>query len=328
VEKYAHMIGPMPRKIILDCDPGHDDAMAILLAAGSPEIELLGITTVAGNQTLEKTTLNARRVCSVAGITDVPICAGCPSPLLRPLVTAANVHGESGLDGPRFPAPTVDISDEHAVDFIVRTIMASGGDVTLVPVGPLTNIALAMRREPRIIEKTQEVVLMGGSTDRGNQTPAAEFNIFVDPEAAAAVFAAGWPVTMVGLNLTHQAGATPSVVDRIRGLGTPLAQVVVELLDFFRSTYLAVEGMPDPPVHDPCAVARVAWPHLVDVAEAFVAVETCGTWTSGMTVSDMGGRLGREPNAKVATVLHRDGFWEVMVKALRVLGSGAAVGSY
>lgn len=310
-----------PRKVILDCDPGHDDAMAILLAAGSPELDLLGITTVAGNQTLEKTTLNARRVCSVAGISDVPICAGCPAPLLRPLVTAADVHGESGLDGPHFPEPTVPLSDEHAVDFIVRTVMSSDGDVTLVPVGPLTNIAMAMRREPRIVQKTREVVLMGGSTDRGNHTPAAEFNIFVDPEAAAAVFGAGWPVTMIGLNLTHQAGATPHVVEQIRALGTSLAHIVVELLDFFRSTYLAVEGRPDPPVHDPCAIARVAWPQLVEAEDAFVAVETKGEWTAGMTVTDLGRRLGRPANAKVATVLDRDGFWEVMVKAIDALGS-------
>lgn len=317
----------MPRKLILDCDPGHDDAMAILLAAGSPEVDLLGITTVAGNQTLEKTTLNARRVCTVAGITDVPICAGCPAPFLRPLVTAAEVHGESGLDGPEFGPPSVPVSEEHAVDFIVRTVMSSDGDVTLVPVGPLTNIAMAMRREPGIVKKTQEVVLMGGSTGRGNWTPAAEFNIFVDPEAAAAVFGAGWPVTMIGLNLTHQAGATPQVVERIRALGTPLAHIVVELLDFFRSTYLAVEGMADPPVHDPCAVARVAWPQLVEVEESFVAIETKGEWTTGMTVTDLGRRFGRQANASVATVLDRAGFWEVMVRAIEALGARAPAGA-
>lgn len=314
----------MVRKIILDCDPGHDDAIAILLAAGSPEVELLGITTVGGNQTLEKTTLNARRVCTVAGITDVPICAGCAGPLVRPLVTAADVHGESGLDGPKFPDPTVMLSEEHAVDFIVRTVMASSGDITLVPVGPLTNIAMALRREPRIAAKVQEVVLMGGSTSRGNHTPAAEFNIFVDPEAAAAVFSAGWPVTMVGLNLTHQAGASPETVERIRSLGTPLAQTVVELLAFFRSTYRAVEGRPDPPIHDACAVARVGWPELVKVEKAFVVIETKGEWTAGMTVTDLGGRLRRPPNASVATELDREGFWDVIVKAIGALGPGVA----
>jgi purine nucleosidase len=315
----------MPRKIILDCDPGHDDAMAILLAEGSPQVELVGITTVAGNQTLDKTTLNARFVCTVAGITDVPICAGCSGPLVRPLVTAAYVHGESGLDGTKFPEPTVGVAEEHAVDFIVRTVMESDGDITLVPVGPLTNIAMALRREPRIVEKVQEVVLMGGSTARGNHTPAAEFNIVVDPEAAAAVFSAPWPVTMVGLNLTHQAGATPEVVERIRSLGTPLAQTVVELMAFFRSTYRTAEGRPDPPIHDACAVARVARPELVQVEQAFVVVETKGEWTDGMTVTDLYGRLGRPPNAQVATVLDREGFWNSMVEAIAALGSRAAV---
>ena len=314
----------MPRKIILDCDPGHDDAIAILLAAGSPEIQLLGITTVAGNQTLDKTTLNARRVCTAAGITDVPICAGCSSPLVRPLVTGANVHGESGLDGPNFPEPTVAVANEHAVDFIIRTVMESDGDVTLVPVGPLTNIAMALRREPRIVEKAQEVVLMGGSTSRGNHTPAAEFNVFVDPEAAAAVFSAEWGLTMVGLNLTHQAGATPQTVDLIESLGTPLAHIVVDLLAFFRRTYRVVESMPDPPVHDPCAVARVGWPELVAVQKAFVAIETKGEWTAGMTITDLSNRLGREPNANVAVRLDREGFWNAVVKAIAVLGDRVA----
>ena len=242
-------------------------------------------------------------------------------PLVRPLITAADVHGESGLDGFQFPDPTVAVSSEHAVDFIVRTVMESPGDVTLVPVGPLTNIALALRREPGIVGKTKEVVLMGGSTTRGNYTPAAEFNILVDPEAAAAVFNAQWPVTMVGLNLTHQAGASLGTVERIRSLGTPLAQMVVDLLDFFRSTYRAVEGLADPPIHDPCAVARVGWPELVQVNKTFVAVETKGEWTSGMTVTDLGGRFGREPNVNVAIVLNKEGFWDVMVKAIAELES-------
>lgn len=312
----------MPRRIILDCDPGHDDAIAILLAQGSPDIELVGITTVAGNQTLDKTTLNARRVCTVAGITGVPICAGCASPLVRPLVTAAHVHGESGLDGPVWPEPTVALSTEHAVDFIVRVLMESDGDITLVPIGPLTNIALALRKEPKIVDKTREVVLMGGSTDRGNYTPAAEFNIFVDAEAAAAVFSAPWPVTMVGLNLTRQAGASPEVVEKIKGLGTLLSQTVIELLQFYGGNYKAVEGRPYPPVHDPCAVARVARPELVQVQDAHVVVETRGEWTYGMTVTDLTGRLGHPANAKVATDLDVGGFWDEVVKAIAVLGQG------
>jgi len=175
----------MPRKIILDCDPGHDDAMAILLAHGNPEIELLAITTVAGNQTLDKTSLNARRVCTVAGIRDVPVAAGCDRPLIRELKTAAHIHGESGLDGPSFGEPTVPLDPRHAVDVITESLMHSSGDITLVPTGPLTNIAMAVRKDPRIVEKVQEIILMGGAYTRGNTTPAAEFNIYADPEAAA-----------------------------------------------------------------------------------------------------------------------------------------------
>jgi len=308
----------MTKPIILDCDPGHDDAMAILLARGCPDIDLRAITTVAGNQTLEKTTLNARRVCSVARIADVPIYAGCDRPLVRPQIIAADVHGESGLDGPVFGEPTVPVQDEHAVDFLVRTLMASDGDITLVPVGPLTNIAMALRREPAIAQRTAGVVLMGGAYTRGNRTPAAEFNILADPEAAAIVFEAGWPVTMVGLDLTHQAGATTDVLSQIEALGTELSKIVIELLKFFGRTYYEVEGMPAPPVHDPCAVARVARPDLVTVQDAFVAVETHGTWTAGMTVTDFD--LRHHPaNAQVATQLDTGGFWSLVLDALRVL---------
>src|SRR5215471_10574909 len=223
----------MPRKVIVDCDPGHDDALAIMLAAANPEVELLAITTVAGNQTLDKTTLNARRVCTVAGVAGVPIAAGCDRPLLRELVTAGDVHGASGLDGVEWAEPAVDVVPEHAVDLIVELVMAAPGEVTLVPTGPLTNIALALRREPRIASAVREVALMGGSFTRGNVTPAAEFNVYVDPDAAAVVFTAGWPLTMVGLDLTHQARVTPEVMDRIAALGTPLATVVTQLMRFY-----------------------------------------------------------------------------------------------
>ena len=313
----------MPRKIVVDCDPGHDDAMAIVLAAASPELELLAVTTVAGNQTLDKTTLNARRVCTVAGIDGVPVAAGCDRPLVRDLVTAPSIHGESGMDGPTFGEPTVELDERHAVDLIVELVLANPGEVTLVPVGPLTNVALALRREPRIAELVQEVVLMGGAYTRGNKTPAAEFNVLVDPEAAAIVFEAGWPVTMVGLDLTHQARATRDVVERFAALETPLARVVVDLLEFFGGAYRRTRGIDGPPVHDACAVARVARPELVECEEAFVAVETEGRWTSGMTVTDFDGRLGRPPNAQVATRLDAPGFWDLMVGAVARLGAPA-----
>ena len=223
---------PRPHRIVLDCDPGHDDAIAILLAHGSPEIDLCAITTVAGNQTLDKTTLNARRMATVAAIRGVPIAAGCDRPLLRELVTAPQIHGASGLDGPSFPEPTVPLAGVHAADLIVDLVMASPGEITLVPTGPLTNVALALRREPRLAESVKAVVLMGGSYTRGNVTPAAEFNVMVDPEAASIVFEAGWPLTMVGLDLTHQAQATPDVTSRIAAVGTPLTEVVLQMLFF------------------------------------------------------------------------------------------------
>lgn len=310
----------MPRKIILDCDPGHDDAMAILLAHGSPAIELLAITTVAGNQTLDKTSLNARRVCTVAGIRGVPVAAGCDRPLTRELKTAGSIHGESGLDGPAFGEPTVPLDPRHAVDLIIELVMQSSGDLTLVPTGPLTNIAMAVRKEPRIVQRVQEVILMGGAYTRGNTTPAAEFNIHVDPEAAAIVFAAGWPLTMVGLDLTHQALATPAVIERIAALGTPLAKIAVQLMEFFRERYRRNAGFDSPPVHDPCAVARVIDPSVMACVDAVVAIETQGQFTSGMTVTDFSGRLGAK-NAQVATKLDVVRFWDLMVDAIGRIGS-------
>jgi inosine-uridine nucleoside N-ribohydrolase len=310
------------KRIILDCDPGHDDAIAILLALGCPDIELVAITTVAGNQTLEKTTLNARRVCTVARAHDVPIYAGCWRPRVRPQVTAAEIHGASGLDGPEFGEPTVPVRGEHAVDYLVRTLMAEGEDITLVPTGPLTNVAAALAREPGIARRTREVVLMGGAYTRGNRTPAAEFNILADPEAAAAVFSAGWPLTMIGLDLTHQATATAEVMERIRAMDTGVSRMVTGLLDFYGASYrrrgIAGDG---PPVHDPCAVARVARPELMTVRDAFVVVETRGEWTSGMTVTDFNGSLGRPANAKVATTLDAGGFWELTLAALQAVGA-------
>ncbi|HZU19173.1 MAG TPA: nucleoside hydrolase [Candidatus Dormibacteraeota bacterium] len=325
----------MSSKVILDCDPGHDDAVAILLAYGNPEIELLAITTVAGNQTLDRTTLNARRVCTVAGIRDVPIAAGCDRPLLRELITAAHVHGESGLEGPAWPEPDVPLAGVHAVDLIVDLLLASDGEVTLIPTGPLTNIALAVRREPRIVSRVREVVLMGGSATRGNQTPAAEFNLLVDPEAAAIVFEAGWPLTMVGLDLTRQARVTPGVMERLLRLGSPLSRVVVQMLEAYRDRHrqLAPDPVPilwpagverDPPLHDPCAVARVIEPACVECVEAFVAVETRGQWTSGMTVTDFRPSPGRPPNARVALRLDVDRFWDLVVGAVEQLGLDAA----
>lgn len=311
----------MSRAVILDCDPGHDDAIAILLAAGSPEIELLAITTCAGNQTLDKVTRNALAVCAAAGIDDVPVAAGAAGPLVRTQIVAPEIHGDSGLDGPQLPEVKRDLDPRHAVDLIIDTLLErETGTVTLVPTGPLTNIALAMRKEPRIVGRVREVVLMGGAYTRGNKTPAAEFNIAADPEAAYAVFDGAWDVTMVGLDLTHQATADQAVVDRIAALGSPLSGFVVDMLQFFASSY-AKEGFAAPPVHDPCCIAALVDPAVVQTRSAFVTVELAGTWTTGMTVTDFGDAYGRPHRTQVATVLDRDRFWDITVDAIRRLSS-------
>ncbi len=311
----------MPVPIIIDCDPGHDDAIAIMLAAGDPAVDLLAITTVAGNQTLEKTTLNARRVCTVAGITDVPIAAGCARPLVQPLVVADDVHGDSGMDGPRFGEPTVDVVPVHAVELMHRLLTEHPERVTLVPTAPLTNIALLLTRYPDAAARIREIVLMGGTTERGNRTPAAEFNIHVDPEAADIVFRSGVPVTMCGLNVTHQVPATPDVLARLEGLGTELGRTCVELLTFFASTYRRLWGFTSPPVHDPVAVARVIDPAIVHCVEAHVAVELQGRHTRGATVVDLHQYLDRPVNAQVAVGIETDLFWDRVIRAVEVLGS-------
>ncbi|PZE76137.1 nucleoside hydrolase [Curtobacterium sp. MCBD17_019] len=313
----------MPQKIILDCDPGHDDAVAILLAHGSPEIELLAVTTVVGNQTLAKVTRNALAVARIAGITDVPFAAGADRPLVRTIEHAADIHGESGLDGPVLPEPSIELDPRHAVDLIIDTVMAhEPGTITLVPVGGLTNIALAVRKEPRIVERVQRVVLMGGGVHVGNMTPVAEFNIAIDPEAAQIVFTAGWDVVMVGLDLTHQALATPDVVARIAALGTGPARFVDELMGFFADAYRDVQGFDAPPVHDPCAVAHVIDPTIVRAVRMPIAVETTGTLTTGMTVADLRAPAPEDCRTSAALELDRDRFWDLVVDALERIGEG------
>ncbi|WP_406002587.1 nucleoside hydrolase [Streptomyces sp. NBC_00829] len=311
----------MPVPIIIDCDPGHDDALAIMLAAGDPAIDLLAITTVAGNQTVEKTTFNARRVCTVAGITGVPIAAGCARPLVQPLRVADDVHGDSGMDGPRFPDPTVGTVPGHAVDLMYRILTEHPEPVTLVPTAPLTNIALLLTRYPDAAAGIHEIVLMGGSTERGNKTPAAEFNIFIDPEAADIVFRSGVPVTMCGLNVTHQALATPDVLARLDGLGTELGGICAQLMTYFASAYKRLWGFEAPPLHDPVAVARVIDPAIVRCVDASVAVELHGQFTRGATVVDLHRYLDRPVNARVAVELDAGLFWDRVIGAVERLGA-------
>ncbi len=307
-------------KILLDCDPGHDDALAIMLAHGSDQIELLAVTTVSGNQDLAKVTRNARVVASVIGMTEVPIAAGADRPLLQVPFHAGDIHGESGLGGPVLPEPTVPLDPRHAVDVIIQTLLDfPAGEVTLIGVGPATNLALALRREPAIAARARSLVLMGGAHTRGNVTPAAEFNVWADPHAAAAVLQAPWPVTLIGLDLTHQATAGADVRARIAALGTGPARFTTELLDFFAESYEKDQNMPAPPVHDPCAVAVVIDPEVMTTRPAHVEVELTGRFTTGMTVIDFTERSGPR-DVSVAIDLDRGRFWELMTGALAAIG--------
>jgi purine nucleosidase len=308
----------MPIPCILDCDPGHDDAIALLLAAAHPGLDLRAITTVGGNAPLDKVTLNALRVCTLAGIRDVPIAAGADGPAGGTLEPAADVHGESGLDGPELPEPEVELDERPALELIADTLAGAAEPVTIFATAPLTNIAAALERVEH--ERIREIVWMGGSTERGNRTPYAEFNAWVDPDAAAAVVESGVRFTMVGLNLTHQALATPEVIARMRALGTRLGDTVAGWFEFFGATYRSLFGADAPPVHDPCAVALVAEPGVVRCVDSFMAVETEGGWTRGATVVDLRGRFGREPNARIATELDAARFWDVVVRAVERLG--------
>jgi purine nucleosidase len=299
----------MTSKILLDCDPGLDDALALLLAHGDPAIDLVGVTTVGGNVTLANTTKNALELREYLGFTGVPVAAGASGPLVRGAKNAAQVHGETGLGDVVLPPATMPLSDIHAVDFIIDTIRAAPGAIDLVATGPLTNIALALQRDPGIASLVKSFVIMGGSFTRGNTTPAAEFNIYADPDAAAVVFDAGWQVVMVGLDLTLQAIAHQSVLERMSALGTLGSEFVVPLSTFWTD--------PNDPnwqgqaVHDVCAVAYVARPELFTSRAARVDVETTGTFTDGMTVVDFAAPLPNAPapNALVPVSLDVDGFW-------------------
>jgi len=311
----------MPTSIILDCDPGHDDAVAMLLAWGNPLIDLVAVTTVYGNQTIEKVTRNALSVAAVAGITGIPFARGAHRPLVRTVETAESIHGESGLDGPELPAATIELDPRHAVDLIIDLVMASEPKtITLVPTGALTNIALAVRKEPRIAERVKEVVLMGGGYNVGNWSATAEFNIVIDPEAAHIVFNESWPLTMVGLDVTHQALATPDVVAGIAAIDTAPARFVGELMEFFAHTYKDTQGFDHPPVHDPCAVAYVIDPSVLTVRKAPLDVELSGGLTLGMTVADFRSPAPDDCTTQVATAIDADRFWELVTDAIRALG--------
>jgi len=305
----------MATPILLDCDPGHDDAMAMLLALASPELELLGVTTVAGNQTLAKTTANALRVLELVGRGDIPVARGADRPLERDAYVAKDVHGESGLDGPDLPEPKGAVVEEDAVNFLATRICGTDRPITLVPTGPLTNVALLIERCPEAAGRIDRIVLMGGAIAEGNVTPAAEFNIWADPEAAARVFSSGLDVTMIGLDVTHKALLLPEHADRLRASGRTGA-FVADLFAFYHRFHAETYNFPGSPVHDAVAVALVARPELVQTLHRNVVVETESELCRGRTVVDLWGRTDREPNCAVGVDIDSEAFLELLVERL------------
>ncbi|MFD2706327.1 nucleoside hydrolase [Salibacterium lacus] len=308
----------MPKPIIMDCDPGHDDAIAIFLAAGSPEVDIQAITTVSGNARIEHTTKNALIVAEMAGLRNVPVAEGAGEPLVRTAVTAPHIHGETGLEGPELPEPEKIVEGQHGVDLTAELLLHAEEPITLVPTGPLTNIAWLLKRYPGVKKNIKDIVLMGGGS-YGNWTPAAEFNIYADPEAARIVFESGLPVTMAGLDLTHQALAGDEEKEFLRGAGTKAAAFTAELLDYFAGTYRSLFGFFAAPLHDACAAAFSINENVFSTEHLPVNVETSGTYTMGMTVIDSLQTTGKAPNVHVARDLNNDVFWSMLKKALERL---------
>jgi inosine-uridine nucleoside N-ribohydrolase len=301
--------------ILLDCDPGHDDAIALLLALASPELELLGVTTVAGNQTLDKTTANAIRVLDFVGRDDIPVAAGADRPLVREQYVAAYVHGETGLDGPDLPPPSRRPSRQHAVEFLAEQIRARDGAVTLVPTGPLTNVALLLALHPDA--RPERIVAMGGAVAEGNVTPAAEFNIWADPEAAARVFASGIDTTMIGLDVTHKALFTKEYEDRLDGRA---GEMVRALLRFYGEFHRRQYGWDGSPIHDAVAVAHAIDPELVRTVHRGVRIDTGGELSRGRTYVDLWGRAGWEPTCHVGIDIRSDDFLRLLTERVNSLG--------
>ena len=308
-----------PRKLIIDTDPGQDDAVAILLALASPdEIDVLGIVAVAGNVPLTLTERNARIVCELSGRTDVKVFAGCDAPLQRRLVTAEHVHGKTGLDGPPLPNPRMKLQPGHGVDFIIESLRSEApGTVTLVPIGPLTNIATAFQKAPDVVERVKEIVLMGGAYfEVGNITPTAEFNIYVDPEAAEIVFKSGAPITAMPLDVTHKALTSEAWLEEMRALGSKVGDMVAAWTDFFERFDMAKYGSKGAPLHDPCTIAYLIQPELFSGRHINVEIETKSELTLGMTVADWWGVSGREPNALFIGEVDRNGYFKLLTERL------------
>lgn len=312
----------MPRNIIIDTDPGQDDAVAILLALASPELNVLGITAVAGNVPLALTQKNARIVCELAGKSDTLVFAGCDAPMQRKLVTAEHVHGKTGLDGPQLDAPTMALQDQHAVDWIIDTLRAAPeNSVTLCPLGPLTNIATALHRAPDIKPAIAEIVLMGGGFfEGGNITPTAEFNIYVDPEAADIVFKSGLPIVVMPLDMTHKALTTKPRVDAFRQMRTKVGDMTAAWTDFFERFDMEKYGSEGAPLHDPTVIAYLIAPDLFTGRHINVEIETQSELTLGMTVADWWGVTDRAPNCTFMNDIDADGFFALLADRLARLG--------
>ncbi len=308
----------IPRQIIIDTDPGQDDAVAMLLALASPELVVLGVSTVAGNVPLELTARNALIVCELAGRAEVPVFAGMSRPLVRELITAEYVHGVTGIDGADLPEPETQVRPEHAVDWIVDTIMEHPpGSITLCPLGPLTNVAAALIREPEIAPRLHEIVLMGGGFfEGGNTTPTAEFNVYVDPHAADVVFRSGVPLTVMPLDVTHRALILPHHLERFRALGTPVGDAVAGWLEFYERYDVDKYGMEGGPLHDPCVIAYLLAPGLFSGRPCSVQIETASALTMGMTVADWWGMTGREPNTLWMRGIDAEGFFDLLVERI------------
>lgn len=305
----------MPLPIILDCDPGHDDAIALILALASPELELKAVTTSAGNQTPEKTLRNALRILTLLQRSDIPVAGGAVKPLMRELIIADNVHGESGLDGPELPEPNFAPQQCNAVTLIAKTLRESEEPVTIVATGPLTNIALLLTSHAELQPKIARIVIMGGAAGLGNWTPAAEFNIYVDPEAAEIVFQSGLPMVMAGLDVTHRAQIMSEDIERFRQLGNPVSAVVADLLDFFMEYHKQEKwGFQGAPLHDPCTIAWLIKPSMFTCVERWVGVETQGKYTQGMTVVDYYGLTNNAPNTTVMMDIDRQAFVDLLVE--------------
>lgn len=311
----------MALPIILDCDPGHDDAIAMVLALASPELDVKAITASAGNQTPDKTLRNVLRMLTLLGRQDIPVAGGARKPLMRELIIAENVHGESGLDGPALPEPDFTPQACTAVELMAKTLRESPQPVTIVATGPQTNVALLLNSHPELHDKIARIVLMGGAMVLGNWQPAAEFNIYVDPEAAEIVFQSGIPVVMAGLDVTHRAQIHGLDIERFRQVGNPVATIVAEMLDFFMEYHKDAKwGFTGAPLHDPCTIAWLLKPELFTSVERWVGVETQGKYTQGMTVVDYYFLTGKQPNTTVLLDIDRERFVDLLVERLAFYG--------